>query len=524
MTSEHDQTRGHDPASEDHPAHRAVGGAPVRLVRLAAGITEAQYEQALLRRAPALAGSLLTWLHDDWYALAPDVVPQLQQHGLDAEQALRAEGAVGLQALAVPAFGALLAMRTARGDRPGGAAPARRARTPRESGSGGAGGPPAVECDAPRFSCPASYHGREIQADWHLEAAGVLQAWALLPPEAPAAIGAIRVGHVDTGYTPHPALGWGTPGGPWVRTDEGINYWKDRVAPHDANAEIGTWDFSRPEFADARDNHTGSNGGHGTRTASTIAGLYVPADDSLPFPYFGAAPGATLVPYRITDSVMIDHVQDLLAKALRDAVARGCQVVNVSLGALLPSRAVARAVDHAYEHGVIVCAAAGNVVREVVYPGRFNRVLTVGGATTGDGRTLRPWSGAARGAYVDVSAPADPIRRATTVLDDAGHECCLVKALGDGTSFATALTSGIAVLWLATRAAELEQAYGAQRWARVAAFKRLARRTATVPAGWNSAEYGAGVIHAGRLLGAPLPALAELRMEAGAWEPLDPGD
>lgn len=513
MTSEDDQ------ASEDNPAHRAVGGAPVRLVRLATGITEERYEQALLRRAPALAGSLLTWLHDDWYALAPDVVPQLQQLGLDAEQALRAEGAIGLQALAVPAFGALLAMRTARGDVPGAGSAARTARD-----TGGLGGPPAVECDPPQYTCPARYHGREILADWHLDAAGVLEAWALLPPEAPAAIGAIKVGHIDTGYTPHPALGWGTPGGPWVRTEEGINYWKDRATAHDANAEIGTWDFSRPEFADARDNHTGSNCGHGTRTAATIAGLYVPADDSLPYPYFGAAPGATLVPYRITDSVMIDHVPDLLAKALRDAVARGCQVVNVSLGALLPSRAVARAIDHAYEHGVIVCAAAGNVVREVVYPGRFNRVLTVGGASTGDGRMLRPWSGASRGAYVDVSAPADPIRRATTVLDDAGHECCLVKARGDGTSFATALTSGIAVLWLARRGAELEQAYGAQRWARVAAFKRLARSTATVPAGWNTAEYGTGVIHAGRLLGAPLPALAELRMEAGAWEPLDTGD
>jgi hypothetical protein len=502
--------------------HKPVAGAPVRLVRLAPGVAEEEFERALQQRVPTLAGSLLTWLHDDWYALAPDVAPQMQQLGLDAEHVLRAEGAIGLQALNVPAFGALLGMRAARGDLPG--SPAATAAPGADAAArDAAAGPPAVECDPPQFACRASYHGQPVDADWHLEAAGVLEAWALLPADAPAAIGAIKVGHIDTGYTPHPALGWGTPGGPWVCTGEGINYWKDRLAHHDPNAEIGTWDFSRPEHPDARDNHTGSHCGHGTRTASTIAGLYVPADGSLAHPYFGAAPGAAIVPYRITDSVMIDHVQDLLAKALHDAVARGCQVVNISLGAILPRRAVASAIDEAYEHGVIVCAAAGNVIHEVVYPGRYNRVLTVGGATTSDGRTLRPWSGASRGPYVDVSAPSDHIRRATTVLDKFGHECCLVKAHGDGTSFGTALTSGIATLWLARRGAELQQAYGGERWARVAAFKRLARTTATVPAGWNTAEYGTGVIHAGRLLGAPLPALAELHMEAKAWEPLDNG-
>jgi len=43
---------------------------------------------------------------------------------------------------------------------------------------------------------------------------------------------------------------------------------------------------------------------------------------------------------------------------------------------------VRRAIDFAYERGVIVCAAAGNVISEVIYPGRFNRVVTVGGLTT----------------------------------------------------------------------------------------------------------------------------------------------
>jgi hypothetical protein len=162
---------------------------------------------------------------------------------------------------------------------------------------------------------------------------------------------------------------------------------------------------------------------------------------------------------------------------------------------------------------VIVCAAAGNVVRDVVYPGALNCVITVGGATTDDGVELRPWSGASRGPEVDISGPADRIRRASTVLQD-GAERFLITGPGDGTSFSAALCAGVAVLWLAKRATELDAAYGDQRWARVEAFRLLLQSTARVPAEWNAAEYGPGVFDAGALLQAALPPLHQLQRRA----------
>lgn len=472
---------------------------PITLARLSGGVTEGAFEQALVQRAPALAGSLLTWLHDDWYAVAPGVLPALRAGGLDGDAELRAAGATKLATLDAPAYAALLQMRTARGDKAPGA---------------------ALAVDPPIFGWPTRWQGRDILVDWHLGAAGILDAWALLPTGAPAALAALKVAHIDTGYTPHPALGFGSAGGTWVRVDDGVNFFRNKGDAPRFGAEGGAWDLDTPEHPGPQDNHSGSHGGHGTRTASTIAGLLVQPGGT-GHPYFGAAPGAGLVPYRITDSVFIDHVPDLLAKAMHHALGNGCQVINICLGALRADKRVAQAIDKAYEQGVIVCAAAGNTIPWVIYPGRFNRVLTVGGATTADGREMQPWAGASCGREVDVSAPSDMIRRATTLLKN-GKEHYLVKGPGDGTSFGTSLTSGIALLWLALRGAELQALYGTERWARVAAFKWLAKATATRPPGWDDRNYGAGIVHAGRLLAAPLPALGGLHKEAGAQEAFDP--
>lgn len=480
--------------------HPSIGSQPIQLVKLDPKVSESLFETLLGGRAAGLTGSLLTWLHDDWYAVAPDARALLAAGGLEPDVELRAAGAIGMQTVDASAYATLLAMRSSV--------------APRSVGAAG-----TVVMDPPQFSWPATWRGQPVRVDWHLGAAGVPDAWDQLAGQGPGAFSGIRIGHIDTGYTPHPALGFGSAAGAWMLATEGKNFWKDQVDAPTFGEQPGAYDLNRSEYLDARDNHSGSHGGHGTRTAATMAGLWAPPGAA--FPYFGAAPGANIVPYRITDSVFIDHVPKLLAQALRQAVSQGCQVITICLGALRASKSVASAIDHAYEVGVIICAAAGNVIREVIYPGRFNRVLTVGGATTPDGVTLEPWPGASRGPYVDVSAPADRIRRGTTVLKKE-RERFLVQPGGDGTSFATSLSSGIAVLWLARRGAELDALYGTERWARVAAFKRLIKQTASVPAGWDKANYGAGVVNAGRLLRAALPPLAELHHEAAAWEPFDP--
>lgn len=481
---------------------RDQNDARIGLLRLKSGQSPGDVEAELRARAPHLVGSLLTWLHDDWYALAPDARNEVKPGRPGARAALDATGAAEYTEVEVLPYIEILGMRNPQ------AGASTTARRDRDLAAG-------IFVEEPRFWQEVDYRGGRIKMDWQNIAADLPAAWAQLGEKGPGAYANIRVGHIDTGYTEHPVLGWTTADGTWLLPALGKNYWKERLETPGVGEEPMRWLNEAPEFDGPRDNLTGPFGGHGTRTLSLLAGLYAPADEDLAYPFFGAAPGAPVVPFRITDAVVIDHVSDLLAKAIRAAVAQSAQVISISLGAVRADRKVARAINEAYERGVIICAAAGNVIPWVIYPGRFSRVITVGGATTADGEILHPWRGASRGSDVDISGPADVIRRGTTVLEN-GLQRFVITNKGDGTSFATAMCAGIAALWLAKRGTELEQAYGSERWARVAAFKLLLQSTARKIPGWDTANYGPGVYQAGELLRAELPALADLTPEAPA--------
>jgi len=351
--------------------------------------------------------------------------------------------------------------------------------------------------------------------DWHLDERGanVVEAWRLFASVSrfQSALPWIdlRVGHIDTGYTEHAALAWEGGSSSTVRVSEGHDYWDNPKKPH-------AWD-------DPRDAWLPGFPGHGTRISGAISGFAVGLSHQ---PFFGAAPGVGIVPLRVTDSVIVDHRKREIALAITRAVESGCHVINISLGALFGSRKLADALDFAYERGVIVVCAAGQVWGEVIYPGRYNRCVTMGGVGPG----LKPWRSAARGQYVDLCGPADHIRRlkAESLPPGTAAQEILSKADGDGTSYATATCSGVAALWLAWHGIDaLKDRYGARGlWCLPAAFKKLARQTAT-PGGWSESEqglYGSGVINAGTLLAAPLPTPEELvkaRLAADVFDPFD---
>jgi len=322
--------------------------------------------------------------------------------------------------------------------------------------------------------------------DWHLRQSRVSEAWVLLGGPDNIAWRAVRVGHIDTGYTEHPAFGF--PGTTWIDVAQGRTF----VPPPTPGEVTIPW----PEPGDGRDNLEGQSGGHGTRIGATICG-YAPHASGGAF--YGVAPKVPLVPVRITDSVWINHRQRDFRDGVRHLIGTaGARVINVSLGVFLSliEKRLRNAINEAYEAGVIMVCAAGNIVNPVVAPARLNRTIAVGGVTTAD----VPWAGSSYGQETDFSSYADDLRRASV---KSGPKYSYGNG-GDGTSYATAITSGAAALWLAHHGAALDAAYPLP-WQRVEAFRELARQTARVPPGWNPGAFGTGILDVEALLRAALP-------------------
>lgn len=328
--------------------------------------------------------------------------------------------------------------------------------------------------------------------DWHLDMVRAPAAWQLLGGPGHITWGATKVAQLDTGYTRHPAFGFGAAS--WVDT---TNSRTDLPQPpNGGNAFVPT----EPGFG--LDPVTGFNGGHGTRIGATISGHDLQADGRA---YYGVAPKVPHLHVRMTDAVWINHAQREFGRGLDHAVQQGAGVVNVSLGVVLGQvlPEMKQALDRAYEAGVIVVCAAGNYVDPVVAPARLSRTVAVAGVTAKE----QPWSGSSFGPEVDFSAPAADLRRA----DPRSATKFRYAGGGDGTSYATAITTGAAALWLTHRRADLVAAYAGQAWCVPEAFRVLARQTARVPdSTWQPGAFGSGILDIAALLAAPLPAVASL--------------
>ncbi len=322
---------------------------------------------------------------------------------------------------------------------------------------------------------------------WHHQAINLAAAWAEVG--GPDAIDwqGVRVGQLDTGYTRHKAWGHGQPGGTWV--DEALcktimydqlpDGWVPPAPPSDG---IDPMPFG------------GLFQGHGTRIGTTISGHLVGGGVS----FHGAAPRVPHVVVRITDSVGINGRQQEFAEGLRYLVdIAKVDVVNVSLGVFPPvvAPAMRQALAHAYAKGVIVVCAAGNHVDPVVPPASLPETIAVAAVTW---QSL-PWHGSSFGPEVDFSAPGAVITKAMAVRNGTGTE---IKGTGNGTSYAAAITTGGAALWLRRWGPQIEANYGRSA-KRVEAFRRAAIASCRKPPGWQPQPFGAGIIDIGRLCTEP---------------------
>lgn len=123
-----------------------------------------------------------------------------------------------------------------------------------------------------------------------------------------------------------------------------------------------------------------------------------------------------------------------LAQGIRYCADHGADVISLSLSTQQDSQAVRRAVEHAQEKGALLVASAGAPCDGcAIYPAAYDGVLGVAAIDM----TRAPAAFSAQGAHVDLAAPGELI--AGPFLDGTA-------ALGTGTSQATALAAGAALL------------------------------------------------------------------------------
>ncbi|MCX6901098.1 MAG: S8 family serine peptidase [Verrucomicrobia bacterium] len=163
--------------------------------------------------------------------------------------------------------------------------------------------------------------------------------------------------------------------------------------------------------------------GHGTAMASLIAGQ----DSQAP----GVAPASHLLDVRIANSQGYSDTFTMAAGIVLAADA-GAQVINVSFGSYANSQALRDAVAYAESRGAVVVAAAGNdhTSNQLAYPAAISSVVSVGGV---DAKLQQAYYSNS-GKELDVSAPGVGIQSAYS-----GDQL----VIGDGTSQATAITSGV---------------------------------------------------------------------------------
>ena len=307
--------------------------------------------------------------------------------------------------------------------------------------------------------------------EWSLDLAGIKRAWANHFPGGDEGKGVI-IGHPDTGYRNHPEIVGN------LLISEGFDFFRGDTDPTD-ELERGF----------------GRNPGHGTGTASVIISPKGAPAGAPPNFVSGAAPAAKLIPFRVSNSVVIIDTLNL-ARAIEKAADTGAHVISISMGGLGNER-LHDAIVYAKNKGVIVLAAAGNCVSFVVFPAGYEEVVAVAACDAEKGI----WRGSSRGAAVDITAPGDRVWRAVAEPDDnLGN-----VAQGSGTSFAVATVAGIAALWLAKHGRDqiIEACGGKEKLS--LAFIQLLRSTATPVPGWPTGQLGGGLVDADKLLAAPLP-------------------
>ena len=348
-----------------------------------------------------------------------------------------------------------------------------------------------------------------VNRAWNIDLVKAPAALDLLPKADDGRVdwGGIKLCHLDTGFTEHRVFRDSVSGETWLRPDEGKNF-----------IEGG------PPLDPLDDpNRRGKSFGHGLRTASTICGdTDLRPDGSLLA--IGVAPGLPLVPCRVVTWVVLANSDscERVAAGIRHAIEHGCQVVSMSLGGLRGNGAMFQSVKLAYDHGIILVAAAGQETDRVTFPGRYNRTITCAAVD----RHKVPWSTQHWDKHpheaerIDVWGPGVDVPVATLPQASAApapggsslggaSDSIEDSSASKGSSYATAHVAAAAAMWLRHREAEIADEYP-KPWQRVEAFRALLKTSKGALSGLRPRN-GTGLLDIEKLLRAKLPAADTLR-------------
>ncbi|VAW78937.1 hypothetical protein MNBD_GAMMA12-3235 [hydrothermal vent metagenome] len=355
----------------------------------------------------------------------------------------------------------------------------------------------------------ARHSGDIVARNWNLDLVNAKKAMNYLKRElGEINWSGVEVAQIDTGYTEHPVFGdfSSTTNILW---QAGKNYQDEHMnsLPVDPMNYDGLL----------------QSAGHGTEIASVICGHATRGKFD-----GGACPGLPLIPYRATNSVILgfpassNRERTNVAKSIRHAIDRNeADIINICLGSAglsfaFGSRNLGKAVDYAYDNGVIICAAAGQGTDLVTYPGKFFR--TIGCGAVNPDRSI--WNTKGQGyhefemIHIDVWGPGSNIN-IPTIGFDSNHELItdLYEQKASGTSYATAHVTAAAAMWLARHGTEIDRLYGHQKWMRVEAFRYLLKASAQSLRADQQSHPGTGILDIKALLTAELPSPHLLKYE-----------
>ena len=182
-------------------------------------------------------------------------------------------------------------------------------------------------------------------------------------------------------------------------------------------------------FVDGTTDYLDDNG-HGTHVAGTVAAL----DNEIGV--IGVAPQAELYAIKVLDQNGSGSYSDIIA-GIEWAIDNNMNIINMSLGGTAKSRTLEKAVNKAYESGILLVAAAGNngyaKKGTITYPAAYDSVIAVGAVDQNNNRA----SFSSVGRQLELMAPGVSI---LSTVPDNGYESY------NGTSMASPHVAGVAAL------------------------------------------------------------------------------